>query len=218
MPRKTESAAVESYVRAASYGEKGIAAIARKSKPEPEPRADDRVVPIRADRKEVEAVLEAGSCAEIGELLLRSRFVPSALCDYRMMAETAEIPQGLQLDLVKRFVELAGREESGRESKPNRTGLGMLVATAIGTIAGLGEWEFIAGVAASAVAACFYWRKIEKKLDANRDLAIRILASERLTCADAREALKDYVVGLPSPEALSQLEQAGGIGNPRGEQ
>ena len=190
------SRTVEGYIRAAAYvPDCGMSAAIRKGKPEPEPRADAEIIelPIRTDRKRIEEAAESGSTGEIAEILMRGRFESSGLCDYRTMAETTNIPHELQVALAKRFVELAEEQEKSRESKPNKAGVAIIAVTAIGTFAGMGEGGFVAGIISSAVAACIFWRKNEKKIDENRDHAARIVASGRLTSNDAREAFTDYL-------------------------
>jgi hypothetical protein len=186
---------IEGYVRAGAYSERIIREAVREYKPEPERIIDNlAVLPLRIGRQEIGELIEFGSAAEIADALLRGRFMPWE-CDYRTSADSCNIPEFLQLALVKRFVEIAECERKTRESGPNKVGLVFFVATAVGAIVGiLGDGGFGAGIASTVIAACCASRAKERKISRNAGLARELLASERLTSTDARGILSEFCI------------------------
>lgn len=212
MTRSIDRLQIEGYLRADCYSE-GIrtkmAKAVRECKDKVSPDSFAQEVLVKPDsrpsiefgRAYIEAILESGSIRQISEILISGAFVPSENCNYRELAESTTIPHELQVGLAGRFIELAQEQERSRETKPNRAGVGIIIATTIATIAGLGEREFVAGVIASVVTACFFWRKNEKKIDESVHLAVEIVASGKLTSDEARQTFLDFL-GFARPEDI----------------
>jgi len=212
MTRRIEALPIEGYLRSACYRDEIRQKMSRAVRECKENVDPDSLVEIpqkdqstgqRVGREDIERFLIGGSSQEIAGILTNGRFIPSGLCHYRMNAENSQIPHDLQYALVKRFIDIGKDDHNTRESRPNKVGIGMLVATAVAVLSGLGDTEFVVGVISSTLATFAYWRTKERKVDLNRDLAKEILGSERLSCGDAREALQEFCQ-LTNPSGITK--------------